>query len=143
MVGVITVPFQNDLGVPQLRSRVGLFASIAALRKVQRISASIPHAHCGALEIICAIARILRAISTFASGKHLKDAGGIFRTHSLEASEGGLESSTFVLVKIIFYAPFRVRGCSGKPTVELHSGTRTCSVKPGALPSGYAQNPLF
>jgi len=71
MVGVITVPFQNDLGVPQLRSRVGLFASIAALRKVQRISASIPHAHCGALEIICAIARILRAISTFASGMHL------------------------------------------------------------------------
>ncbi len=50
MVGVITVPFQNDLGVPQLRSRVGLFASIAALKKVQRISAAILHAHCGAFE---------------------------------------------------------------------------------------------
>jgi hypothetical protein len=34
--------------VPPLRSGVGLFASIAALKKVQRISAAIPHAHCGA-----------------------------------------------------------------------------------------------
>jgi hypothetical protein len=72
-----------------------------------------------------------------------KDAGGILWTHSLEASEGGLESGSFALVKIIFYARCSVRGCSGKPTVELHSGTRTCSGKPGALPSGYAQNPLF
>jgi hypothetical protein len=66
-----TIP--NRLGrVPPLRSGVGLFASIAALKKVQRISAAITHAHCGSLKTICAIARILRAISTFASGKHLK-----------------------------------------------------------------------
>ncbi|MFN8316837.1 MAG: hypothetical protein U0T32_10355 [Chitinophagales bacterium] len=67
--------------------RCNLFAPQQAPQK--RVSAAITHAHCGALEIICAIARILRAISTFAYGKHLKDAGGLLGTHSLEASNGG------------------------------------------------------
>jgi hypothetical protein len=75
MVGVITAPFQNEFGrapakKPGRAFRCNLFAPPLATQK--GFSLSIPHAHCGALKILYAIARILRAISTFASGKHSK-----------------------------------------------------------------------